>query len=84
MPYLCSPKTTRAVSVLVLLSAVSPSVLCCGEGLRLLLLETRLGLECLALALVALGPAAAWAAALAVSSARGCRVRLSPWCPAVL
>jgi hypothetical protein len=77
--YLCSPKTTRAVSVLVLLSSASPSVLCCGEGLRLLLLGMRLGLVCLALALAALGPALAGVVTLTVSSACGRRVRLSPW-----
>jgi hypothetical protein len=67
--------------VLVLLSPASPSVLCCGEGLRLDLLWSRLGLECLVLALAALGRALAEVVWLTVSSIRGCRARLSLLCP---
>ncbi len=69
--------------MLVLPSPASPSVLCCGEGLRLDLLWSRLGLECLALALAALGRALAEVVWLTVSSIRGCRARLSPLCPAI-
>ncbi len=63
--------------MLVLPSPVPPSVLCCGGGLRLDLLWSRLGLECLALALAALGRALAEVVWLTVSSIRGCRACLS-------
>jgi hypothetical protein len=69
--------------VLVLPAPASPSVLCCGGGLRLDLLWSRLGLACLVPALAALGRALAEVVWLTLSSIRGCRVRLSLLCPVI-